>query len=289
MIWDVKESRLLQTFDGLMTLLGENVSSTAFYNDGLRELVVATKKIATVKCMPKINLDETDGFTHMTPVTVILLNKLYDFLVTCSVDSTIIVWDVWKGRRVNLITQAHTRTQHGVLKLVPITAGCFDAKHQFLLTAGEDGTLKVWNFNEGICLRNIGVGRKCLVSTVFWSSQRIIAMGADKTITEFGDSNDYKQQINRGKTWPECHSGAIICAATREPDMIVTSCSGGDLIFWSFETGQPYTRFNLSDPTQQLPLVYNKKFDNKKAPEAKHEKMKTKEKKLQGLRERLDS
>lgn len=38
---------------------------------------------------------------------------------------------------------------------------------------------------------------------------------------------------------------------------VVTSCTAGDLIFWRFETGQPYLRFNVNNPTHQLPVIYN--------------------------------
>lgn len=220
----------------------EDVPITAFYNESLRELVVAAKKIANVKCQPKIDLDKTDGFTDTSPVSIILLNELYNFLVTCSVSSTIVIWDVWKGRKVNFISRAHTRIKNGEVQLVEITAACFDPKHQFLLTAGDD-TLKVWNFNEGICLRTIKVGDACRVTEVFWTSHRFFAIG--RGVTEFQDSNDYKEQINLGKTWPEYHRGNIVCASARDPDAIVTSCTGGDLIFWRFKTGQPYLRFNF--------------------------------------------
>lgn len=37
----------------------------------------------------------------------------------------------------------------------------------------------------------------------------------------------------------------------------MTSCTAGDLIFWRFETGQPYLRFNVNNPTHQLPVIYN--------------------------------
>jgi WD40 repeat protein len=256
----------LQTFTGLKTIFPEEISIVAVYSDVQRELVVASKKIVTVKCEPKINLDKTDGYTHMTAVSVIVFNELFNFLVTCSVSSTIIVWDVWKGRKVNLITRAHTKVVHGLVQLLGITAGCFDPKHQFLLTASDDGTIKVWNFNEGICLRTVKMENECQVSMVFWESQRIFAMGA-KAISKFHDSKDSKMQITFGMSWDECHRGKIVCASVRDPEAIVTSCSAGDLIFWNFITGRPYLRFNVANPKQRLPIVYNENSDER---ETKH-------------------
>lgn len=263
---------MLQTFTGLKATFPEDALIKALYNDVHRELVVASKKISTVKCEPKVNLDVTDGYTHTSTVSVILFNKLFNFLVTCSVSSTIIIWNVWKGQKVNLITRAHTQVLHGEVQLLGITAGCFDPKHQFLLTASDDGTIKVWNFNEGICLRTVKIEGERRVSMVFWETQRIFAMGA-KAISKFHDSKDSKMQITFGSTWDKCHRGEIICAAVRDLDAIVTSCTEGDLIFWNFITGRPYLRFNVANPTQRLPVVYIEKLDemrNKTLPKAKN-------------------
>lgn len=247
---------MLQTFTGLRSAFDEDIPVTALYNDSLREFVVASKKIATLKCEPKIDLDKTDGFTHMSPVCLILYNELFAFLVTCSVSSTIIIWDVWRGRKVNLITRAHTRVTHGELQNVAITDGCFDPKHQFLLTAG-DQTLKVWNFNEGSCLRTIDIEGSRPVSRVLWIGQRIFAVG--HTVNEFLDSDDYKKQIHRGRIWAKCHRHAIKCFSGRDLHA-VTSCAGGDLIFWRYETGQAYMRFNVQYPSRRLEIVDERKY-----------------------------
>lgn len=217
----------------------------------------------------------------MSPVTVVLLNELYHFVVTCSEASFIIIWDVWKGQKVNLITRAHTRVKHGEVLLVAITAGCFDPKHQFLLTAG-DKTLKVWNFNEGICLRTVLVDGSHRVKDVFWTNERILAVG--ESVTEFHDNNDYKEQINFGQAWQRCHKGEIICASVREPEAVVTSCTAGDLVFWFFETGRPFLRFNVKYPSDRLQIVY---YDGaKKSPEERRI-TKSKRKLLESLRRRF--
>lgn len=261
---------LLQTFTGLKSIFPEDLAIATLYNDSHREFVTASKKVATVKCQQTVDLNVTDGFTHMTAVSVIVFNELFNFLVTCSVSSTIIVWDIWKGRKVNLIIRAHTRVVHGSVELLGITAGCFDPKHQFLLTASDDGTIKVWNFNEGLCLRTVKIANESRVSMVFWENQRIFAFGA-KAITRLHDSKDSKMQITIGATWDERHRGEIICASVREPDTIATSCTAGDLLFWNYIKGHPYLRFNVAFPEKRFPLVYREKFEmkSKASPEGK--------------------
>lgn len=205
--------------------------------------------------------------------------------MTCSVTSTIIIWDVWKGRKVNLITRAHTRVKHGEVLLVAITAGCFDPKHQFLLTAGETN-LKVWNFNEGVCLRNIMIEGSHHVKDVFWTSGRIFAIG--QSVNEFHDNNDHKAQINLGSAWERCHQGEIICASVREQEAVVTSCTDGDLVFWNFETGRPYLRFNVKYPSNRLQIVYYKDTKNEKISEKKRMTKTMRNKMFSSLAERFD-
>lgn len=40
---------------------------------------------------------------------------------------------------------------------IEITAACFDESEQLLVTGTRDGTLKIWNFNTGTCLRNMTI------------------------------------------------------------------------------------------------------------------------------------
>ncbi|CRK91080.1 CLUMA_CG004768, isoform A [Clunio marinus] len=283
-VWDVKQARLLQTFQDLTKTFTKNVSVSAFYNEDFREFIVASRRIAYFKCQPKIDLNKTDGFTDMSPISLILFNKLFGFLVTCSKSSSIIIWDVWRGRKVNLILEAHTRLKHNE---VDITAGCFDPTQLFLLTAGSDGTLKVWDMKSSELLRCLTVDER--VVSVFWLEERIIVVSL-KDITELIDLSSMKEKISFGKCWRKCHHGEIKCATVHDLKILVTSCTSGDIIFWNSEMGQPYMRFNVKDPTQQLPAVYKKIFLKSDVHVKQNtRKQKTKQNKtLKNFEERLD-
>lgn len=73
-------------------------------------------------------------------------------------DSCIMVWDPWRGGRSRLVKQAHSLVRSGRDEAVEITAACFDPPQQLLLTGAANGTLKIWNFNTGICVRNMTIG-----------------------------------------------------------------------------------------------------------------------------------
>lgn len=171
-IWDTAEHSVIQTYIVFNTAITDRVAITAFYNDHARELVMAAMNIGTVKCCPLLKLDKTDGYTHSRQVSVVLYNSLFKTVVTCGFDSYIIVWDPWTNKRKTLIKQAHTRVSYGEILRVEITAGCFDPKQQLLLTGARDGTLKIWNFNSGICVRNMSIEEMCEVTVVFWFFER---------------------------------------------------------------------------------------------------------------------
>lgn len=70
-----------------------------------------------------------------------------------------------------MVKDAHTKLLHGENLPIEITAAAFDPGYQRLLTAAHDGTLKVWNFNTGTCLRNMNVGSGQEITSVVWVSE----------------------------------------------------------------------------------------------------------------------
>lgn len=143
MIWDTEGENVIQTYNGLTSILNDDLPSFSIYNDATRELILGTKNIVILQCCPLLDLESTDGYTHTRSVSVVLYNELFQLIVTCGFDSLVIVWHPWTGKRSTLIRMAHTRIQHGQILRVEITAACFDIKGQLLLTGARDGSLKV--------------------------------------------------------------------------------------------------------------------------------------------------
>ena len=93
----------------------------------------------------------------------IILTSIPDFFVLCdssiasltirfqvvSADhgSVVNVWYVDTGEKVIMFTGAHDGHE--------ITAMCFDPTRRRLITGSRVGTVKIWNFNNGACLREL--------------------------------------------------------------------------------------------------------------------------------------
>ena len=54
------------------------------------------------------------------------------------------MWDVDTGEKTIQFSQCHGN--------VEITAMAFDPSGRRLITGGRDGSIKLWNFNNGACL-----------------------------------------------------------------------------------------------------------------------------------------
>nr|ABY59794.1 WD-40 domain protein [Drosophila ananassae] len=252
-VWDLQEHTLLQTYGDLVRLIHHSETDlTYYYHSHLRELVVAGRKLISIKCCPRVRVDLTDGNTHAAPVSVVLYNRLFRNIVTCGLDSYIIVWDPWTGRRKIIMKSCHTKMIYGEIIDIEITAACFDPLEQFLLTGARDGSLKIWNYNNAVVVRNMSIMPDQEVTSVIWVVDRILAMGWDRQVTEFNDV--VGREYGDPKKWPKFHTDDITCADVKLGEGVVTATYSGEIIFWKLETGQPYRRYSVMDPTRFIEL-----------------------------------
>lgn len=173
-VWDLTEHTLLQTYTDLARLIPGETDLIYYYHPHMRVLLIGGRKLVSIKCNPRIRVDLTDGNTHAAPVSVVLYNKLFRNMVTCGLDSYIIVWDPWTGRRKIIMKNCHTKQVYGENIDIEITAACFDPLEQFLLTGARDGSLKIWNYNNAVCMRNMSIKREHEVTAVIWVMERYI-------------------------------------------------------------------------------------------------------------------
>ncbi|XP_030753243.1 WD repeat-containing protein on Y chromosome isoform X2 [Sitophilus oryzae] len=253
-IWDISLQSCLQTY---LDLPPERAELTTLYNPESRQWIIGSTMIAVIPLSPKQSSEHTDGSTHSSGVSVVLYNKLFKIIITCGLDSYIIVWNPWDGRRLMVIKEGHTRMLHGEIMSVEITAATFDPGYQRLLTGAHDGTLKIWNFNTGTCLRNMNIETWCEVQCVIWVKNRILAMGWNKRVTEFADTGAaVGPEGAYSKNWDMRHSEDISAGAVKVPESLATSSYVGELLLWRLETGQPYKKFIVSNPTERIKIHF---------------------------------
>ncbi|XP_028169405.1 WD repeat-containing protein on Y chromosome [Ostrinia furnacalis] len=254
-VWDVQGQQCVQTYIDIPPQVGERTPISAVYNAATREYILAAIRIAVLVLDEQLNPQHTDGFTHARAVAKILYNPLFKVVITCGMDSIIINWDPITGKRNAMVRDAHTRLLHGELIPVEITAACFDPGYQLLVTGARNGTLKVWNFNTGLCLRNMSIEHMCEVTNCFWVEGRILAVGWNRHVTEFEDTGT----ATSGKSWETRHTDDVLAAAARNPLALATASYNSELMLWKLETGQPYRRFSCTDPMLRIKMHYSKR------------------------------
>ncbi|XP_065094978.1 WD repeat-containing protein on Y chromosome-like, partial [Ochlerotatus camptorhynchus] len=259
-VWDVRNKALFQKYSAFSTNLHRTLQACAYYNDRDRELLVGANKVLAVSCCPKIKVEVTDGKSHTLPISILLYNPLFKMVVSCGLDSFIIVWDYTNNRRLTVIADAHTEEIHGIVEKVQITAACFDPKLQLLITGDRIGILKIWHFNSGSLMSSLSIERNCEVTAIFWEPRGILAMGWNHVIVEFPVGSS-EMEFLRGNPWKKLHFGDIICAAINhtKPKTIATCSYSGELIFWRIDTGEAYRRYDAARPRQKIPIDLERK------------------------------
>ncbi|XP_024936747.1 WD repeat-containing protein on Y chromosome isoform X2 [Cephus cinctus] len=258
-VWDVFDQSCIQTYNSLPSELSEHTPMSVVYNAITHKMIIASMLIAVLVCDPVINHETSDGYTHTKPVTCVLYNHLFKVVVTTGLDSCIIVWDPWRGRRLYLVTNAHSVLLYGQYVGIEITAACFDTSEQLLLTGARDGTLKMWNFNTGTCIRNMAIEDQCEITSIVWLKNRILCTGWNRHVTEFADT----ETGIHTKRWETRHTDDILCTAVKFPQVLATSTYNGEMILWRLETGQPYRRYHVSNPPGRYTIVYKKEARDK--------------------------
>lgn len=112
------------------------------------------------------------------------------------------------------------------------------------------------------------------VTAVFWVPDRILAVGWDRTVTEFAEIG-IETEYPHGKKWDVQHSEDILCAAISPQKVLATASYNGDIVFWRSETGQPYKKFNVEEPEMSIRMAYGgmKKVEEKKEEKSELYKM----------------
>ena len=96
---------------------------------------------------------------------------------------TVKVWDVENGKDIFEFSNAHGE--------FAVTCMTFDDNGRRLITGGRDGLCKIWNYNNGHCLRVLNKESKAEVADVKFfkinNNAFIINVGWDKSINIYED------------------------------------------------------------------------------------------------------
>jgi len=187
--------------------------------------------------------------SHEFPVAFALNNGEFESVVSADDQGFIAVWDIEDGHLMSKFGNTHGPKNK-------ITAGCFDSSKRRLITAGSDGTVKMWNFSNGQCLTDLisaenpkRVDSELTTLVCVYDPAEVediermsyvIAAGWDKKIYVWADEKE--EEVVTTKILPqgkqEGHDDDIMSAVyCLKNTMIYTGGTDGSIIAWNFETG----------------------------------------------------
>ena len=146
-VWDMRTNKCVQTMvDDNTYRVGSRVveSLTVMTHDPReRRLITGVTELAAWR--QAVRTREDQG--HEYPVVGSLYNCEFDVAVSADEDGNIHVWNVDTGHRDERFTDAHPGSR--------LSALAFDVRERRLLTGASDGSVRMWNHNNGQLLKEM--------------------------------------------------------------------------------------------------------------------------------------
>ncbi|MBF0606566.1 MAG: protein kinase [Candidatus Magnetobacterium sp. LHC-1] len=124
-----------------------------------------------------------------------------------------------------------------------VNAVSIDDRGRYLLSAGSDGTVKLWDIEQGYCIRTFKSHTGSVLCVVLSADGELALSGsADSTIRLWETSREREKRSFRG------HVGPVrgICMS-RDGRLALSSGSDGTLRIWDINTGRELKKFEGHD------------------------------------------
>ncbi|XP_076314990.1 WD repeat-containing protein on Y chromosome-like [Tachypleus tridentatus] len=234
-VWDLRSQQCVQAIKGeSLKPLGSLTISSAFFHQSQQILILGTSKLGYFdNFFPEGEIPERAYTSHPKCLCGALYNSLFNYVISACHGSVITVWDLTTGDKLIQFNKCHKITKIGVDYPVEITAMTLDPTERRLITGGSDGTVKIWNFNNGACLREMKTIGKREITNILCQKQYIIVAGWNKLVTTFLDSDDDDSY----KVWTSKHKDDIVAMDYYKDRLLATASYDGEIILWMLETG----------------------------------------------------
>ncbi|KAL7849096.1 hypothetical protein SRHO_G00207190 [Serrasalmus rhombeus] len=234
-IWDIQDQSCLFAAHPKASLLYGDLSA-CLYSSAVKGLYIATDSLALLSLKTKAEPQGCFIMSHKEVVLCCGYSVEFRQVVSCTEGSV-------SGRFERCLSQS---TQHsGEVFKVLLSA--------LLVTGGRDGCLKIWNFNNGHCLKTLsrenGGAEICDCSYLqVHRNAFIISVGWDRRIDVYLDSPEDTHHVQSPQpSWQDDlrkgHKEDILCIAQCPPYLLATASYDGEIIVWNLVSGHIQCRF----------------------------------------------
>ncbi|XP_062910344.1 WD repeat-containing protein on Y chromosome isoform X2 [Mobula hypostoma] len=227
-IWDTEDQCCLYTANQKASRVTGDVS-TCLYVSAIKALCIAADAIALLHLRIQPQPQPHHIKSHKEPVLCCIYCSEFRQIISCSEESVIKVWDLDTGKLVFEFSGAHGDSA--------ICCMAFDDSGRRLITGGRDGCVKIWNHNNGHCLKILKKEGRCdeicdCTYVEMHKNNYVLAVGWDR-------------RINIYCKWG--HKDDILCIAQCPPTLLATSSYDGETIVWNMISG--HICCHLQNPT----------------------------------------
>ena len=186
-IWDAHSLKMVQRLaHSIFDLPGDDLS-LCYLNPTHQHFILGNKKLLALSHINE-SYRHHERASHLSPLTQILYNPLFDLVISSDEGSTINVWSVARGEKIMHILNAHvTDFDEDNEHTVEITAMCLDETRRRLITGAHDGSLALWNFNNGHNLYRVTANERHAkeITALLHDNERLFVAGWSRRIRVF--------------------------------------------------------------------------------------------------------
>ncbi|XP_035535517.1 WD repeat-containing protein 49 [Morone saxatilis] len=243
-IWDIQDLCCLFTAEPKANRIHGDISACS-YSSAMRSLYIAADCMAVLSLKIRPQLHSRLTVSHNEPVMCCGYTEEFRQVVSCTEGSVVKVWDFDTGRQIFEFGGTHD--------LSVITCMTFDPKGRRLITGGRDGCLKIWNFNNGQCLKTLQKDGESheVFDCIFLKVHRnfyVMSVGRDRKIDIYSDIPEDLHHVQRPQpSWQDDlkngHKEDILCVAQCPPSLVATGSYDGEIIVWNVVSGCIQCRF----------------------------------------------
>lgn len=243
-IWDTRDHCCIQTIPSRLTDIGTHQITTVLYNKKMQTLLLGSNTIAVLeRKAPEeaIATTEDDQTSHPKPLCGALYNDLFNQVVSACHGSVVNVWHVDTGEKAIMFTNAHNGHE--------ITSMSFDPTKRRLITGSRNGSVKIWNFNNGACLHSTRAMDDSEVTGIVCLKQRIVTVGWNHKIIVYRDVRGAED--DPPKVWNNLHKDDILAVDHTKSGLMATTSYDGQVCCWNIETGHVFCQMNVNDTARR--------------------------------------
>lgn len=201
--------------------MGLDRISCMCYNLNNNELVLATSNIA--RCWGKgTDLFKESLTSHESPVQVLCYHSLLQLVISACLDGLVTVWDIETGKPVIEFSAS--------VDGVKLTALAIDGSYRRLITATEDGRLRLWNFSSGTELSVLPITVPGTVAAIVCKNNRVfVSQKKSKVVYNLGVNGFENRYLEHDHL-------ADITSMDVHKKNLVTASSNGNVVVWDVLT-----------------------------------------------------